>query len=169
MPASSIAQILLRLFALEWIVASVIQIFYYRISGSDGGFHWLSYLPLFLWLIAGLLLWGAAPAISRLAANGGFTLAGVTERMLYATAFLGLGLFFALKSFASVFTWIHHYALRNRLTEYDEALMPSPGSYSLAESIITFAAGITLVLTCRILARKMTPGEKPQPAMQTGE
>jgi len=73
---------------------------------GEGSYFFYSLAPSLIYIVAGAVFWFMAPPLSRLLAkknDGEFSLQGVTERHLYSTVFLALGLYFALDSFANVF------------------------------------------------------------------
>lgn len=160
MPASSIAQVLLRLFALNWAVTGLSQIAYNVFMGAQYGFSYsllLSLIPPLLLIAACVVTWWLAPAISRLLArgnDGAASLQGVTQSQLYATMFVGLGMYFALDSFADVFNWLHFFAIRSS-PDYGFHRENSPSYYNLTESLLTLAAGIALIFTAHIWAEKL--------------
>ena len=163
MPASSIAQILLRLFALNWFLMGIIQVasvIFMAGEGlmGEGSYFFYSVAPSLIYLVAGVIFWFVAPALSRLLAkrnDGEFSLKGVTERHLYSTAFLALGLYFALDSFANVFNWIHFFSI-NKSPDYGFHHEEAPSYYELTEGALTLVAGIALMLTARTWATKLT-------------
>jgi len=74
---------------------------------------------------------------------------------LYSTAFVGIGLWFALGNVARVFNWLHFYiAYRGTPVEQGRANLGS--LYNLSESALTFLAGVILVFSAPIWARKLT-------------
>ncbi len=159
MPTSSIAQILLRLFALNWFLLGLIQIggsvFVYRWQAVN---YFRSLDSSLIYITAAVVLWLSAPKLSRLLAkrnDGEFSLSGVTERQLYSTAFLVLGLYFALSSFANVFSWIHFFSI-HKSPDYGFHRESAPSYYSLAEGLLTLIAGVALMLTARTWAIKLT-------------
>ncbi|MEZ5325730.1 MAG: hypothetical protein R3F19_11790 [Verrucomicrobiales bacterium] len=158
MPVSTIAQILLRLFALNWMLSGLIQI----ISAASQ-WEWFSISSLampVLYIVAGATIWYFAPSISRLIARGSdgeFNLQGVTERQLFATAFVSLGLYFALNSFGNAFNWIHYFAMSEGPDEGGRQTQTQEGSfYVLTYELLTLAAGIYLIATARMWAAKLT-------------
>jgi type IV secretory pathway TrbD component len=167
MPVSSIAQILLRLFALNWLLAGGIQIatVVILLEGPIADYFY-PMLPNFLYLAAGVLLWFFAPALSRLLASRNddkFNLEGVTERQLFSVSFLSLGLYFALSSVATVFSWAHFYMI-NKSPEYGFHHEEAPSYYELLEGVVTLLSGLALVFTAQTWARKLTrrgPGQEP--------
>jgi len=157
MPSSSIAQILLRLFALQWFLTGLIQavsvIFtmraeYFRSSHLTQGL-----VP----FLAGIILWFIAPKLSRLLARGNdgeVNLKGVTDEQLYTGVFLGLGLYFTLSRFGAAFSWLHFFAT-NQSAELGFSINERPSYYDLTETVMALAAGIFLIVTCKTWARKL--------------
>ncbi len=157
MPASSIAQILLRLFALKWLLTGGINFASSIFTGNQHGYYFLSLLPPIIYILAGLLFWFLSPKISLLLAkqnNGEVTLQGVTQEQLFASVLLGLGVFFALNSFANVFSWIHFFAI-NKSPNYGFHQENQPSYYELSEAAMTLVAGIALIFTSRKWAEKL--------------
>ncbi len=158
MPISSIAQVLLRLFALSWALTGLVhlaqaamQTYIHQFSGP------MLAAPLVLLLLS-YLAWHFAPSISRALARGNddaVSLQGVTLSQLYATVFVGLGMYFALDSFANVFNWVHFFTI-NSSPDYGFHRENSPSYYDLTENLLTLVAGIALIFTARIWAEKLT-------------
>ena len=171
MPISSITHIILRIFALNWFLTGIIQggtmVYIYK----DTTFTWFSVLPPLVYFIAGLILWIGSPWFSRLLSRENdreLSLAGVSERSLFATAFLTLGLYFALRSFADVVGWVHFFAI-NKSPEYGFHHEEAPSYYDLTEPTLTLFAGIGLIFTCRIWAAKLTPRRNNKKSEQGGD
>ncbi len=171
MPVSSIAAILLRLYSLSLILTGLSQaVGILAHSGAllPDSLVFASALPPF---IAGALLWFLAPPLSRFLAGrkeGAVHLEGVAEEQLHSTAFLGLGLWFALPSFAKVFNWIHYFSANH---SFPSASIDEERHlfYEFTEDLLTFAAGLFLVFTCRMWAAKLArhrrrTQESPLPA-----
>ncbi len=168
MPASTIAQILMRLFALGWVLTSLA-------SGASTilvtGWPWangnslLSYGSTFVYLAAGGLFWAFAPHISRMLVgknDGEMTLNGVTRADLYSTVILGLGLYFVLNSLANVFNWIHYIAVeRQMMFEYEQG--NDVDYYAFSNSAMTLAAGLLLIWKADRFTRMILRGQKPLP------
>lgn len=156
MPVSSITCILLRLFALNWFLAGIISLAsmaYVRLNPNAFGLV----IPSIVQILAGVVLWFLAPWISRFASKGKdvtASLEGVSEEQLFAAVFVGLGTFFSLKSFASVFNWIHFFAI-NKSPEYGFHKESAPSFYDLTEQGLTFAAGFFLVVSGKRWAAKL--------------
>tara|TARA_B110000879_G_scaffold110605_1_gene148022 strand:+ start:213 stop:737 length:525 start_codon:yes stop_codon:yes gene_type:complete len=164
MPISSIAQILLRLFALNWFLSGFIQlatvIFLYN-KESYGIYFWA---PSFIYLIAGLVFWILAPGLSRLLTkgnDGNINLGEITAYHLYSAVFVGLGLYFALSSFAKVFSWTHFFII-NQSPDYGFHREQTPSYYELTESALTLLAGLAFLLTAHIWAKKITRKQKSE-------
>ena len=172
MPVSGIAQILFRIFSLNWLLTGLIQGASVAFISRDGGLSWFSLLPSIVYLVAGMVFWMIAPWFSRASAKGTdetIRLDGVSERTLFATAFVVLGLYFALNSFARVFSWAHFFAI-NKSDDYGFHHEEAPSYYELTESLMTLAAGVALILTSQKWAAKLTrrpsEGIAGQPAVR---
>ena len=158
MPLSSVTQVLLRLFALSWALTALARLAQTAVQARN---HWFSGATLaapLVMLLMSILAWRFSPRISRALARGNdseITLQGVTLSQLYATVFVGLGMYFALSSFADVFNWLHFFAI-NSSPDYGFHRENSPSYYDLTESLLTFGAGIALIFTARIWAEKLT-------------
>lgn len=163
MSASSLAQVLLRLIALKWIVEGVAHLISaIASSASMGRLHVFGYAATVACFVCGVVVWFVAPRLSHLIVGkldqereG----RGVTLRQLFATAILGLGLWFALETFGSVFNWVHYFATTEtmswRIHPDDQASL-----YDLTDTLLTFSAGVFLIFTARIWARKLCPEEQ---------
>lgn len=157
MPSSSIAQIFLRLFALNWVLSGLIQIVSFSFTIQGGNFSPFPFVPALVYLVAGASLWAVSPRLSRKLAHqndGECTLAGLTEQQLYAAVILGLGLYFALSSFAGAFSWIHFLTI-NKSPGLDFIQDTQPSYYDLSETFMTLGAGIFLTVTCKTWAKKL--------------
>ncbi len=157
MPGSSIAQILLRLFALNWFVMGLTQVVSVILTIRAEYFK-TSYLTQgVLSLVAGIVLWFIAPRLSRFLARGDdgeVNLKGLSDQQLYTSVFLGLGLYFTLSHFGEAFSWIHFFAV-NESAEPGFRINERPSYYDLSETVMTLAAGIFLICTCKTWARKL--------------
>jgi hypothetical protein len=162
MPISSITQIILRIFALNWFLTGIIQGGTIVDISQTGMLSWLSVYSSRVYLLAGIFVWIGSPWLSRLLAKGNdkeLSLRGVSEKSLFATAFISLGLYFALKSFAGAVSWIHFFAI-NKSPEYGFHHEQAPSYYELSEQILTLLAGIALILTSQIWAAKLSSSPK---------
>ena len=70
MPVSSIAQILLRLFALSWILTGFIQVASFILLSFEGLFSLFSTAGPIIYFVGGIILWVLAPGISRFISAG---------------------------------------------------------------------------------------------------
>ncbi len=156
MPLSSIAQIFLRLYALNLFVTGLIQlvaVFAFR----PPNFLLIQLVPGSVSLIGGAILWIVSPTLARALArgnDGGATLSGITETQLYTAVFLALGLYFTLHSFANAFSWLHFLAIN---PSPDLTFLPDqrPSFYDMTETLLRLAAGLVLVFSCQTWARKL--------------
>jgi hypothetical protein len=158
MPLSSIVQVLLRLSSLNWFVTGLVQfattVFALRVES----FSLLRIVVSAILLLVGVLSWVFAPFLSRLFTRGAdeaASLEGVSLFSLYSTAFVGLGLWFALSNFAQVFNWIHFSITYG--SKIQGMTQSGLGSfYNLSQAALTLLAGVVLVATAQIWARKLT-------------
>ena len=165
MPISSIAQILLRLFALNWFFTGLVQLTSTAVAFEREFLSISSVVPGVVSFLSGIVVWVTSPKLSRALArrnDGEFDFRGVTERQLYATVFLGLGLYFALSSFAAAFTWIHFFAV-SKSPDYGFHLENQPSYYDLSETMMTLLVGILLVVKCDTCALKLA-----RPSVESG-
>jgi hypothetical protein len=118
MPLSSIIVIVARLFALNWLLHALALIASALSTPSLQERTVFSILmgstPGVVLLLLGVFLWSVAPAVARFVARGVDTTVSVgslSRRDLYSFAFVFLGLFFILSSFADVINWIHYFTV----------------------------------------------------------
>ncbi len=158
MPISSITQVLLRLSALNWFVSGLVQLATTIFSLRGDSFSVLQLAAPAIIFLAGIICWILAPFLSRQftkGADSAVSLEGVTLSSLYATSFVGLGLWFALANVAQVFNWIHFYVSYS--SKVQGMTDSGPGSfYNLSQAALTFVAGVILVATAQTWARKLT-------------
>jgi hypothetical protein len=158
MPVSSIAQILIRLFALNMLLLSLVHIASLFSMPGPFSFYFYTIGPSLVHFAAFVAFWFGAPKLSRLLTRGNdghMNLEGVTERQLYSTGFLILGLYFAMDSFASVFSWIHYFSVHES-SEFGFHQKEAPSYYSLTEEVMTLIAGVGLILSAQTWATKLT-------------
>jgi len=163
MPASAIAAILLRLYALNLAVTGLVQSIMQGAAHFMGGSAWIySVIPAFTHLIVGATLWFIAPPFARFLAarhDEPFRLEGLNEAQLYSATFLGLGLWFSLSSFAGVFNWLHYFAV---VRSNPDLWKDEDGTnlYSLSREALTLAAGLLLVFTGPVWAVKLASSRR---------
>lgn len=158
MPISSIAQILLCLFALTWVLYGLIIIIGFMIAKGSEMELLFSLLPSAFHLVAGIFLWIFSSRISRLVARGDdgkVDLVGIKEEHLYAAVSIGLGLFFVLESLGDVFRHIHQVMMLRSLAEEHVQDLGQVPLQNLLQSGLTLVAGIALVMTARTWSRKI--------------
>ena len=157
MPLSSITQVLLRLSALNWLISGLVQLVTTITAFQNGALAPLRFLTPAVLLSAGAACWIFAPLLSMLLTgrlDRAVSLQGVTLESLYSTAFVSLGLWFALANLGNAFNWIHYYI---SYASTDEGLRASRWNsfYDMTRTIMTFLAGVVLVATGHIWARKL--------------
>lgn len=167
MPLKSIVVIVLRLFALNWLLYDVTlwTIAFLSLSpsvsvSSQPGFIAL-YAPPSLILLAAILIWLLAPLIARLVSpdpDATVDLSGLSLYHLYCFGFVFLGLYFILSSFADVINWIHYFAM-----EAHNSAKPDPQGQSLYQAsrpALTFVGGLISLLGAPRWARKLLRREE---------
>tara|TARA_R110002096_G_scaffold139504_10_gene293867 strand:- start:609 stop:1121 length:513 start_codon:yes stop_codon:yes gene_type:complete len=163
MPVSSITQVILRLFALHWFLAGIIPLASLMLFVGDLN-GYFSFIPPITQVVVGVGFWFLAPAISRLVARKNdpkISLEGVTEEQLFATAFISLGLYFSLKSFSSVFNWLHFFVVKES-PDYGFHQELEPSYYDFTEQGLTLAAGLYLILSAKGWAAKLSRSRKSE-------
>jgi hypothetical protein len=157
MPATAIAAILLRLYALTLFTNGLVQTATVCTQIGSVGIPWYAMTPALAGLIVGVFLWFVAAPFSRFLAarqDNAFRLEGLSTVQLYSAVFLGIGLWFSLSSFAGVFNWIHYFAV-NRSSPNPWEEVDGTNLYSLTQEALTFAAGLFFVFTGPIWAVKL--------------
>lgn len=155
MPLSSIVVIVIRLFALNWILTSVLVLLSataYRASDERHLFAVLiPYAPGGLLLIFAATLWFLASVVARFVSRGVDTtvnVGGLSRSNLYSFAFVFLGLYFVLSSIGDVINWIHYFAI---VSHYD----PTQNLYQLTRPGLTFIAGVASLLGAPCWTKKL--------------
>ena len=151
MPLSSIVVIVIRLFALNWFVSAVPLLLSAATNPLPHERHLsavlMPYAPAVLLLIFAAGLWILTPAIARIVSRGVDTtvsIGSLSRSDLYSFAFVFLGLFFILSSFADVISWIHYFAT---VSHQDSTRDPRVQNlYQLTRPCLTFVAGLISLL-----------------------
>jgi hypothetical protein len=149
MPLSSIVVIVMRLFALNWLVSALplllspatIPVFHERSMFA----LLVSYAPGALLLILAVGVWILSFPVARLVTRGvdtSVTLGGLSRSDLYSFAFVFLGLFFILSSLADVINWIHYFTVSQEDPRRDPHIH---NLYQLTRPCITVALGLVLL------------------------
>jgi hypothetical protein len=151
MPLSSIVVIVIRLFALNWLF-SALPLFASAAMTPLPPERRLPaalvpYLPAVLLVIFAAGLWILTPGIARLVSRGADTsvnIGGLSRADLYSFAFVFLGLYFILSSFADVVNWIHYFAT---VSHNDPIRNPRVENlYQLTRPCLTFVAGMVSLI-----------------------
>jgi hypothetical protein len=148
MPLSSIVVIVIRLFALNWVLHALALIAY-PIPLSHEPFVsiiLLHYGPGVLLIILAVCLWMAASTVAQFVSRGfdaDVNVGSLSRTDLYSFAFVFLGLFFILSSFADVINWIHYFTLSREDPRHDPRIQ---SFYQLTRPCLTLAAGVVSLL-----------------------
>jgi hypothetical protein len=169
MPLSSIVVIVARLFALNWLlqafalIASALST--PSLQARSAPAILMGATPGVLLLILAVFLWMLAPAMARFVSRGVDTTVSVgslSRRDLYSFAFVFLGLFFVLSSFADVINWIHYFSVSRDAPTRDPHIQ---SFYDLTRPCLTLAAGLVCLLGAPHWTKKLTSrDEKSQKA-----
>ena len=150
MPLSSIVVIVVRLFALNWLLHALALIASAMAvplpSKYVGSAILIHYGPAVLLIIFTVLLWILASALARLVSRGFDTTVSVgslSRSDLYSFAFVFLGLFFILSSFADVINWIHYFTVWH---EGPETRPYMRSLYDVTRPCLTLVAGLVSLL-----------------------
>src|SRR5688572_3340987 len=147
MPLSSIVVIVIRLFALNWLFTAIPLLLSAAATPLPHERH-LSvvltpYAPGGLLLIFATGLWILTPTIARFVSRGVDTsvnMGGLSRSDLYSFAFVFLGLFFILSSFADVINWIHYFATVSREDPRSDPRVQN--LYQVTQPFLTLALGL---------------------------
>lgn len=164
MPLASIVVIVVRLFALNWLLTSVPLLLSaaaaYRPSDEHQLFGFvILYAPGVLLLVFAAAFWILAPTVAgsvTRSVNTNLNIDGLSRSDLYSFAFVFLGLYFILSSFADVINWIHYFAT---LSHYNLTSNPRHEDlYGLTRPFLTLIAGLVSLLgaprwTTKLLSR----------------
>jgi hypothetical protein len=97
-------------------------------------------------VILAIFLWIVAPPVARFVSRDFDTTVSVgslSRSDLYSFAFVFLGLFFILSSFADVINWIHYFTLSHEDPRHDPRIQ---SFYQLTRPCLTLAAGLVSLL-----------------------
>jgi len=144
MPLSSIVVIVIRLFALNWLLTSASLLL--SAGQNPWTYGFLPYVPGIGLLVFTAALWVSARPIARVVSQGvdtSVSMGTLSRSDLYSFAFVFLGLFFILSSFADVINWIHYFAT---VSHEDPRHDPRVRSfYQLTRACVTLALGFVLL------------------------
>jgi len=161
MPLSSIVTIVIRLFALNWIVGGIItfaslvrEITRYWSTSPN---YWGLLYPAVM-LAIGVLFFMWSQLVARIVtprSNPEVNLGGLTQYDLYCFAFTFLGLYFVLSSIAETLNWLHYSFLVVRDT-HEGNPQRADSFYQLTRPLITLLAGGASLMFAPRFARKLT-------------
>jgi hypothetical protein len=150
MPLSSIVVIVIRLFALNWLLTAIPLLLSAEATsppdGRNGVPLLMLYVPSVVLVILAAVCWILAPAVARLVSRGvdsTVNIGGLSRSDLYHFAFVFLGLFFILSSFADVINWLHYFTLSHEGSRHDARIQ---NLYRLTRPCITLALGLVSLL-----------------------
>jgi hypothetical protein len=166
--------IILRLFSLSWLVqgglvglASTVQ---YSHAIPDFNQALLAYAIPLVYAVAAAGRWMLAAWIARhvtpepdSAVNAG----ALTLYDLYCFAFVFLGLYFVLSSFAQVLNAVHTYQLVSTMNPPPPFLEKNASFYQLTEPVITLVAGSLCIIFASRIARKLMSGQRQDGVAET--
>ena len=151
MPLSSIVVIVIRLFALNWLLTAVPLLLSASTTPLPHERHLpavlMLYVPSVLLLIFAAALWILTPAIARFVSRGvdtSVSIGSLSRSDLYSFAFVFLGLFFILSSFADVINWMHYFATASSEDPRRDARVQN--LYQLTRPFLTLALGLVSLL-----------------------
>ena len=161
MPLTSIVTIVLRLFALNWLLQGA-----FLLSSATTDFvHSNSFFseywrlaPLAGLVVAGILLFFWSHLLARIVTprpHQDVAFGSLTQYDLYCFAFTFLGLYFALSSIANTLNWLHYFLLVMRDT-HENNPQRSSAFYEVTRPLITLIAGCACLLFAPRCARKLT-------------
>jgi hypothetical protein len=160
MPLSSIVVIVIRLFALNWLLTAI-PLFLSAAATPLPHERGLSvvlmpYAPSVLLLIFAAGLWILTSTVARFVSRGvdtSMSIGSLSRFDLYSFAFVFLGLFFILSSFADVINWIHYFATVPREDpRHDQRVRDL---YQLTRPCLTLALGLVSLLGAPRWTRKL--------------
>lgn len=151
MPLSSIVVIVIRLFALNWLLTAVPLLLSAAATPlpheHDLQTVLIPYVPTLLLLIFAAVLWILAPAVARFVSRGvdaSVSIGNLSRSDLYSFAFVFLGLFFILSSFADVINWVHYFATVSREDPRHDPRIRN--LYTLTRPCLTLVLGLVSLL-----------------------
>ncbi len=170
MTLKALTVIVLRLFAIQFLLQSILDVVFYLPSlfetGGYGMFIYAVFYPTALLVVAGAIwvLAGWFAGLATRGVDGPLSLGALTKEDLYRFVFLFLGLYFALSAVGAVVTeWNQFIQL------YAENAFPSANltqfTKPLVSHTITLIAGLACIFGGKAWTRKMLRYEqKDEPA-----
>ena len=167
MPISSLAQILIRIFALFWTVFGAIAIAAQAFAASHSMGNQMALQIAVIRIFLGTLLWFFAPTIAWAASRGNdqeLQFKGITETQLFSTAFVALGIYFALSALPDISHGLYLLiTVEEQLTgdgmEASMARIFQQSNFTkelLIRPTLSFGFGVVSILSARAWAKKLT-------------
>jgi len=166
MTASTIVLIVLRLFTLQWIMQGIVMILSVTsatVESRDIRILSAAYFPAILLLALCVWLWLSAPWLSKQIVgkqDAVANISGLSLEDIYAFAFLFLGLYFVLTSFAASLNWIYYSLSVGGGTTGNLPPQTKKSFYDLAQHLVTLIAGFTAMLPSRRWAQKLIASQQ---------
>jgi hypothetical protein len=160
MPLSSIVVIVIRLFALNWFLTAA-SLFLSALaspvshSGNVAAVLTVYAAPVLLFVLAAGL-WILAHPVARFVSRGvdiPVSIGSLSRSDLYSFAFVFLGLFFILSSFADVINWIHYFATAP--SDNPRHAPRGDNFYQLTRPCLTLALGLVSLLGAPSWTKKL--------------
>jgi hypothetical protein len=151
MPLSSIVVIVIRLFAVNWLLTAV-PLFLTAAATPLPRDRTVAavvsvYAPAALLLVFTAVLWILSRRIARFVSRGvdaTVSVGSLSRSDLYSFAFVFLGLFFILSSAADVINWLHYFSTASAEAAGDAAR--SQNLYQLTRPCLTLALGAVALI-----------------------
>lgn len=146
----------MRIAAINWFIFGCTQLAGYLFLRGSSDFNGLTLISPGILIVFGIACWFLAPVLSHLTAKGNdgqVSLLGVTLEQLYMTVFVSMGLYFALGNFGRVFSWIFYYV--SFAMNHPDLHVQQASLYNLAEPLLKLIAGVFLILTANVWARRL--------------
>jgi hypothetical protein len=165
MPLVSIVQIVLRIFALQWLLWSLNIVFAVLSSLTGAGPSsppLMLFLPSSVLILAAILIWFGTPLIARLVtprSDSAVNVAGLSRYDLYCFAFVYLGLSTLLANVAPALTDAYQF-LSSGSDQVRHQLFSQPAGYRLIGYTINIIAGLMALLVAPRWASKLIESER---------
>lgn len=161
MPLSSLVVVVLRLFAVYWLIQSVTQSIMIGLTTSIVGFGkgpgMISYTIPIILILVGLPIFAFSVPLSRRITPDGdpmINFGALTLHDLYCFAFVLLGGYFFLSSISSTFTTLHAYVTMTRSMTAGNPMQKTL-FYQMAVPLTSLILGGLTMLYAPRLARKL--------------
>ena len=166
MPLRSIVQIILRMFALQWLFWSVNTFFGELITYQRSGSSIALFLTPAVIVLGAIIIWFGAPLIARVVtprADSSLNVTGLSRYDLYCFAFVYLGLSTILAAIAPALTDAHQF-LTAGASQAEREFFLTPAAYRLAGHVINIIAGSMVLFPAPRWAKKLLAAEQQSPS-----